>query len=226
MPASQVSAPLLAEVQKKVEAGVPLLIIGKIPASEGPDWFKWLGVDAQADPPADPDTQQVDPTWQNAIATRGMDQTFKMPMPASFYSAKAGGLQPVVQRAGRLVVGIVDEPKKRIVFHGMLYPLFTQDDPAVRQVAVEAFNRMLKRVVVFDDQTGGYAFQGLDGALYAVVENRESRPTQAHLKVTSPVGTAANLLTGERFSVSAKADGNEIVVPLQADGAGVVVIRP
>lgn len=224
MPATQVSGPLLAEVQKKVEAGVPLLIIGKIPASEGPDWFKWLGVDKQDEAPTDSGTQAVDPAWQKVAAARGVDQTFKAPMAASFYTAKGGGLQPVVQRAGRLIVGTVNQPTKKVVFYGLLYPLYVQDDAAVRRLAVGAFDGMRKQAVEFDDQCGGYAFLDLDGALYVVVENRESYPTQAHLKINSPVGVVANLLTGEKLTVSSHPGGVDVTVPLQADGASVVVI--
>ena len=64
MPSAQVSGPLLAAVQEKVEAGVPLLIIGKVPASEQADWSSsWLGVAAQDSDtaPDGPETQEVDP---------------------------------------------------------------------------------------------------------------------------------------------------------------------
>jgi hypothetical protein len=225
MPSAQVSGPLLAAVQEKVEAGVPLLIIGNIPASEQSDWSKWLGVQAQDDAPDGPPTQQVAPAWQKFSAARGVDQDFKDPMPVSSYVAQPGGLQPVVQRSGRLVVGVDDQPQKKVVFYGLLYPLHIQGDAAVRRLAVDAFQGMQKRAVAFDDQTGGYAFAGLDGATYVVMENRQSFATQAHLEINSPVTSAANLLTGESLAAIPKGAGTEIAVPLQADGATVIVVR-
>ena len=227
MPSAQVSGPLLAAVQEKVEAGVPLLIIGKVPASEQADWSKWLGVAAQDSDtaPDGPETQEVDPAWQKFPAARGIAQTFKAPMPYSSYTAQPGGMQPIIQRSGRLVVGVSDQPQKKVVFYGLNYPLFVQDDAAVRQLAVDAFQGMQKRAVAFDDQTGGYAFAGLDGATYVVVENRQSYAAQAHVQVNLPVTSAANLLTGENLTASPKGDGAEITVPLQADGATVIVVR-
>jgi hypothetical protein len=225
MPANQVSGPLLAAVQEKVEAGVPLLIIGKVPASEQIDWAKWLGVQEQDDMPPDPATQEVDAAWRKLPIARGVDQDFRGRMPYSSFTAVAGGMQPVVQRSGRLVVGMINQPKKNVVFYGLLYPLYVQDDAAVRQLAVKVFKQMQKPAVEFDDQTGGYAFEGLDGALYAVVENRQSFATQARLQINSPAGVAAALLTGEKLALTPNAGGAEVVVPLQADGAAVVVIR-
>ena len=230
MPAARVSGPLLAAVQHKVEAGVPLLIIGNVPASEDADWFKWLGVDSQetssTDPVPQPVTQQVGAAWQKLEPALTADQTFNKPMPNSSDLAREKGMQPIIERSGRLVVGIVDQPQKKVVLASLIYPLYIQDDAAVRGLAVKAFQGLQKQAVVFDDDCGGYAFQGLDGALYVVVENRQSRATQAHLKINSPVGAAANLLTGEKLMVSTSATGGDVTVPLQADGAGVVVIRP
>jgi hypothetical protein len=208
-----------------VEAGVPLLLIGKIPSSGEVDWSKWLGVEPQDGDPTGPVTQQVDSAWQQLPAARGLDQVLGDQMSFSAYATKSGEMQPVVQRSGRLAVGAIDQPTKKVVFYGLLYPLYLQDDAALRRFTVEAFNRMQKQVVEFDDQTGGYAFEGLDGALYAVVENHQSFATRVRLKINSPIGLAASVLTGERLVVTPNAGGTEVVVPLQADGATVVVFR-
>jgi hypothetical protein len=226
MPAAQVSGPLLAAVQRKVEAGVPLLIIGQVPTSESSDWFKWLGINHVDDSPTDPATQEVGAAWKQSDTARGMEQTFHAPMTFPSYSVAEGGMQPIVQRTGRLLAGVVDQPQKKVVFYGLLYPLYVQDDAAVRRLAVEAFYHLKPPAVLFDDSTGGYAFHGLDGALYIVLENRQSSPRQSHVQVQSPIGTAANLLTGEKLPVASSPGGGEITVPLQADGATVVVIRP
>ena len=33
-------------------------------------------------------------------------------------------MQPIIQRSGRLVVGVSDQPQKKVVFYGLNYPLF------------------------------------------------------------------------------------------------------
>lgn len=236
MPASHVDATLLGEVQKKVEAGVPLLIIGKIPAADGLDWFKWLGVghprdDSSADPttpetPLPPQLQQVDASWQQADAAQGLNQTLIGRMGDGPFPPGNGDMQTIVQRPGSLVLGMTNQPGKKVVFYGLTYPLFVQDDAAVRRLAVEAFDRLRQPTVVFDDESGGYAFKSLDGATYIVVENHESSPRQAHIKVNVPIGTAASLLSGEKLAVATATGGGDVTVPLQADGADVVVMRP
>ena len=225
MPSTQVAGPLLAAVQQKVEAGVPLLVIGKLPVSENADWSKWLGVQPQ-DPSLDGSTtQEVDGAWQKLDAALGVSQSFKGRVAQSSYAVQAGGMEPIVQRASHLALGIVNQPQKKVVFYGLLYPLYVPEDAGVRRLAVKAFEGLQKQAVVFDDQSGGYAFQGLDGALYAVVENRQSHAAQAHLTVNSPVSAAADVLTGEKLPVTSLG-GSVVTVPLAGDGATVVVLRP
>jgi hypothetical protein len=226
MPSADVAGPLLAAVRQKVEAGVPLLMIGKVPTSENDDWAKWLGLQANDGPPDDLLTQTVDPSTESSPNARGLEQKLAGHLASSLYTALPGGMKPIVQRGGRVVLGVSDAPGKKVVFDGLLFPIYDADDAELRRLAVEFFKKMAHQTVEFDDQTGGYAFKSLDGALYIVVENRKSYATQARVQVNVSVGAAASLLTGEKFGVSPNGKGAEVTVPLQADGATVVVIKP
>lgn len=211
--AAEVDGALLAAVAEKIAQGVPVLLIGNVPApiGPGPDLRAALGVRYTTDP-AETTGQEAGPVVAAWPEARGLART--PALSASTLNYAAAGITPLVSRNGRLLLG---QRGKTVVYAMTPKGLWDQDDPAVLRVAVRALDEAMDRPIGWPDGVGGYAFRGADGATYAVIENLQ--PVARTVTVRLPAqGKAADLLSGAALPVQAAGNGVEVTIPLAGSG--------
>ena len=216
--AEQVDGALLAAVAEKIAQGVPVLLVGNVPAAigPGPDLRAQLGV-KYTDDPATESGQQAGASIAAWPEARGLAQI--PALSASTLPYQAAGIGVLVTRNGRLLLG---RAGKTVVYAMDPKGLWDADDPAVLRVAVRALDEAMGHPIGWPEGVSGYAFRGADGATYAVVENLQPVPRTVTLRLPAPGAHAADLLSGAALPVKTVATGVEIILPLDGSDGTVV----
>ncbi|HUU69691.1 MAG TPA: hypothetical protein VM186_09210, partial [Planctomycetota bacterium] len=237
--APEVDDAALAAIERKITSGVPVLIIGNAPAAagQGPDsgLRKLLGLRYS---PVDGDGEDSRQTvsaecaaWPEAVGAEQLPAA--TPLPA--YANAAGSVKALVERAGRVVLGVDSADGRRVVFYSAT-PRPEQRDPAVQQMAVRALHELVKPAASFPAGLAGYAFEAQDGdqgvaRIYVVVLNLQMRPADRNCTIrvndkrVTPKWRAADMLSGKAVPLRAAKTGVELDVQLDAASGTVIGMR-
>jgi len=231
LPGDRVDANVLAAVGRKLRAGVPVLMIGKIPAPIGAadndpfDPAAVYGLKRATAAPAD-GRQWLSDEVKDWSAVRGAgDSVAGVNRAVSAWTVSDGApmppMQPLAMRGGRLAVGRIDKADHKAVVTPLMYALGDRDDAQLRALAVEAFLALCgdRLPLRFPEGSTGYVFDGLDGATYVVLQNLQNRP--AVFELSPPAGRTGapeDVLNGRVLSPAPKG----VAVPLDPHDATVL----
>jgi len=235
LPASHVDGKYVAAIVRKLEAGVPVMIVGRLPQTvgDGPDLAQVLKLQrasegnrvqleqaAVGEARAWPEADRVTSQQGGPIGVALFEPSVMAPG-----RGDASPVQPLVVRGDRMASGWGRDPRMKVVIHALPPGLNNPDDAAVRRVSIAAFHRPCDMPVDWDPAASGYAIRGMDGRTYIVVQNMTNRPRTCTVMVRQPVTAAADLLTGRALQLDRSARGGvEIRCPLPAEGATVLVL--
>ena len=227
--AEQVDGKLLEAVVEKINDGVPILLVGHVPAAigPGPDMRKLLGVSHLTTPITDPVSQNVAPAIATWPETRGLAQIPELRQGNNNYQSLPGGMEELITRNGRIMLA----RKGKVIFYGMVpKALWDLDDPAVNRVTIRALYEAMHSPISWPAALSGYAFQGEDDNLYLVVENMRELATNATISVHAPLVTGkwqgADMLAGKAIAVKSLADGIEIPISLEGGNGTILMLTP
>lgn len=228
-PAERVDSALADAIERKIKAGVPLLLIGKVPEVVGdPErMMRLVGVQRAGENPAS-NAQTVSAEYRSTAEEAAIAS---VPAGSNLAASHfvAAGMKATVTRGGRLLVGAARPPLK-VVFYGALSPLHSQDDPMARRLAVSLFQNLVPTGVEWPAGAGGYAFKDEKGHLFIVVENHQARKQTIVLPVDAalmaPGSRAADLLAGSALAVSSVGGKLQISVTLGPSDGTIIMMAP
>jgi len=210
LPGDRVDANVLAAVGRKLRAGVPVLMIGKIPAPIGTaaadpfDPAVVFGLERAPDAPTDARQWLADEVKDWPAVRGAADSVAGVGRTASAWIVTDGAdMKPLATRGGRLAVGQIASPDNKAVVYPLMYPLGDREDTQLRVLAVEAFLNLCgdRLPLRFPEGATGYVFDGLDGATYVVLQNLQNRPAVYELPPPAgKTGPPEDVLHGRTLS--------------------------
>ena len=230
-PAARVDGAALKAIERHLRAGVPMLILGKLPQTlgEGPDLASLIGLapadvaKSEAKGEAKGAAQELlgpAVTWpEGAGGEAGPGSEFLAP-PAFAAVAPA---ETLVSRQGRSLVAWRREGIKA-GFYGLVLQPWRKDDPLPRRIAVRAFRELMEGAPMSTPGSSAQVFTGLDGRTWAVLLNHEQRATTAILRLPGAEGPAVEMVGGRPLVAKVEAGALVVEVPLGPGDAALIAV--